>query len=323
MTDTHPSPAPNAARSAAWSRYWEHGFEHSLPGTLDLDAEGPVRAFWLDAFACATGGRILDIGTGNGALPRLAMSRNPEGPLRIDAVDLADIVPARREEAGGTSCTFHPRTTAESLPFADGSFDLVVSQYAIEYMQLGQALQEAARVMAEGARLAFLMHATHSILAEVAGEEAAHAAWLLEAEGFCARLQSMLGSMEPGADPAAAQARAKAFLASVTELENRIRLGRVPELLVESHASAKEALRLCATQRHDEATRLVASQVTRVEDARIRASELCEAAVDSRRLEQITGRLVALGIRDIESGPIHHANGALLGVTLTGTKARR
>lgn len=46
---------------------------------------------------------------------------------------------------------------AAALPFADGAFDVVVSQYGVEYAGL-EAFVEAARVLAPGGRLAFLSH---------------------------------------------------------------------------------------------------------------------------------------------------------------------
>jgi hypothetical protein len=68
--------------------------------------------------------------------------------------------------------TIHPRvelladTAMECLPFAEGSFGAVVSQFGYEYSQMELATHEMARVLAADARFSLLVHhADSSIVA--------------------------------------------------------------------------------------------------------------------------------------------------------------
>ena len=73
--------------------------------------------------------------------------------LTLTGIDLADIDPARflpEHRVDVAAARFIGNTAAESLPFADGSFDVVVSQYGLEYADLALALSEAVRVLASG-----------------------------------------------------------------------------------------------------------------------------------------------------------------------------
>src|SRR5690606_13928820 len=178
-TPPMPEHAPdNAHRQAAWSRYWKQDVLHSLPGSFSGNYSGRIERFWLDNFAAlGSGRRMLDIATGNGAIPQLACAHcagRPAGMPRIDAIDLAQISPAwvaSQPASCRDALHFHAGVSAESLPFADAAFDLVTSQYGIEYCDDARTAPEVARVLAPGGRVALLLHHAGSRLAEVAREE--------------------------------------------------------------------------------------------------------------------------------------------------------
>ena len=128
--------------------------------------DGALREFWQRQFA--DGPReILDIGCGNGALCWIAdeLLNRPAVRARITGVDFADIDPFRvldRDRAAHPGISFRGNTFAEELPFADDSFDLVVSQYGIEYSDLGRSIPEAARVLRPSGRMVCVMHDRNS-----------------------------------------------------------------------------------------------------------------------------------------------------------------
>ena len=77
-----------------WTRYWESGKPDSCIPTQSPDDIRPVRAFWCDLAAGLSGGsRVLDLATGNGAVPRMLLDSKPS--LKITAVDKAGIDPAK------------------------------------------------------------------------------------------------------------------------------------------------------------------------------------------------------------------------------------
>ncbi|QNA88175.1 class I SAM-dependent methyltransferase [Massilia sp. Dwa41.01b] len=144
-------------RKAVWSRYWSHGVAHSCGGSYGNRYDGALAHFWRSHFdSMSPGARMLDIATGNGAVPQLMLDSAP-ATVACDAIDLAlpepawlaDLAPNRRRQV-----RFHGQQAAESLPFADASFDLVTSQYGLEYTDLARSVPEVLRVLRPGARYA-------------------------------------------------------------------------------------------------------------------------------------------------------------------------
>jgi ubiquinone/menaquinone biosynthesis C-methylase UbiE len=97
------------------------------------------------------GGRVLDVGTGTGAIPvRLAEAR-PD--LRIVGVDLSAPMLAqarRRARQAGVRVGFR-KGNARGLPFRSGCFDLVISNSLLHHLpDAVPALDEFARVSRRG-----------------------------------------------------------------------------------------------------------------------------------------------------------------------------
>jgi len=136
-----------------------------------------------DAAGILPGQRVLDMACGTGALAREALARTgPDG--QVTGLDpgpgmlavAAQLAPQVEWEAG----------VAESLPFADQSFDVVVSQFGLMFFtDRRQALREMLRVLTAGGRLAVAVWdsldnipayaAEVALLEQVAGQAAADA----------------------------------------------------------------------------------------------------------------------------------------------------
>ena len=107
-----------------------------------------------------SGARVLDAGCGTGLLT-LALLRVLTRPAEITAVDLSgrSLQTARRavRKLGSSQhkVTF-VQANALSLPFADESFDLLVTSGVLEYLPLRDGLREFARVLAPGGHLVYL-----------------------------------------------------------------------------------------------------------------------------------------------------------------------
>lgn len=155
-----------------WSVFWHSDqLQSCLPASSSTGIDN-LQDKWREFFgALSSGAEILDLGTGNGGLATQAVmvSRTRIVPFSIHGVDLADIKPAKFVSSAEkllTEVVFHARTSMEELPFADGSFDAVVSQYAIEYTNTGKSLSEALRVLKPGGCFRFLVHADEGKLKE-------------------------------------------------------------------------------------------------------------------------------------------------------------
>ena len=106
------------------------------------------------------GARILDAGCGTGLLS-LALLRALRFPVSIAALDLsASSVTATRkavaQSEGRRRDVNYMQGNVLSLPFADGSFDFVVTSGALEYMPLDDGLSELARIIAPQGHLLHL-----------------------------------------------------------------------------------------------------------------------------------------------------------------------
>ena len=107
---------------------------------------------------------ILDVGTGTGALLEKLHALYPEAGLT--GVDIALNMCLRAQQKLGTACNV-VNGDAECLPFITGTFDLVVSASALQWVSnLSAALHEMRRVVRPGGdvSLAFFCHGTLSEL---------------------------------------------------------------------------------------------------------------------------------------------------------------
>ena len=109
----------------------------------------------------AAGARVLDAGCGTGLLT-LACLRAHRRPADITSIDLSarSLQTARRaaqklRPAPRREVTF-AQADALALPFADETFDLVMTSGVLEYLPLREGLQEVARVLAPGGLLFFV-----------------------------------------------------------------------------------------------------------------------------------------------------------------------
>lgn len=106
----------------------------------------------LDAARVDVGHRLLDVACGTGILARGAARRVMPG----GAVTGVDPDPGMLAVAGEKEPTLEwRRGTADSLPFDDASFDVVVSQFGMMFFPDGiEAVREMRRVTVPGGRLA-------------------------------------------------------------------------------------------------------------------------------------------------------------------------
>jgi ubiquinone/menaquinone biosynthesis C-methylase UbiE len=127
------------------------GYERGWRGRLHHDIA--VRTADLALSVNPGPGRVLDIGCGTGYLLRLLAGQSPRA-TELAGIDPAPAMIAAAEQAAGDRRLRFSVAAAESLPYPDGSFDLVVSTTSFDHWQDQQAgLRECARVLAPGGHL--------------------------------------------------------------------------------------------------------------------------------------------------------------------------
>lgn len=184
---------PRQPQVQAWSGYWSSGVLHSCASSFGGNYAGAIAAFWRDVFAgLPRGARMLDLASGNGALPQLALEQVADAGFRVDAVDLAALAPGWDASVAHGRLRFHPGVALESLPFDDAAFDLVTSQYGIEYAHWPDALHEALRVCGASGTMACVVHHAGSLLVRIGRQETANLSLLLRDDGLLAAAACVL-----------------------------------------------------------------------------------------------------------------------------------
>jgi ubiquinone/menaquinone biosynthesis C-methylase UbiE len=108
----------------------------------------------------SAGAKILDAGCGTGLLT-LALLKALDLPVKIVAIDLSapSLMTAKRaiaEETVRARDVGCAQANVLALPFADNSFDLIVTSGVLEYVPLQDGFGELARVLAPGGHLLHL-----------------------------------------------------------------------------------------------------------------------------------------------------------------------
>ena len=150
---------PNTSHASdSWDTYWQ--------GTGDIAAftsggvsHPAIRAFWSEFFNSVKQNyinpQILDIASGNGAVVESVLEAFEKTPNNLTCLDVS-------EAAIKNIHSRFPKVTgivsdARSIPRETGSFDVVTSQYGVEYAG-HDAILEAARLVSDSGILTLLMH---------------------------------------------------------------------------------------------------------------------------------------------------------------------
>jgi len=165
-----------------WSEYWQ---KDDSKGEVFVSLKGerhPALAeHWREFFADVdAGSSVLDIASGAGSV----FASLPDGHgFDLYACDLAAAALEQLSERIANVTTVV--SSADRLPFGDRSFDVVVSQFGVEYAGI-DAFTEAARVVARGGQLAVLAHVRDGYIDARNKAELAEAK-LVKDSGFIAR----------------------------------------------------------------------------------------------------------------------------------------
>lgn len=132
----------------AHAGWWQEGF------TDGADAEYTEQILPLAAGHLAGASSVVDIGTGEGQVARLATAGGARLVVGVDPTDAQLGVAVQR--AGGPA---YVRAEAASLPLATGAFDAAVACLVFEHIvDVDAALAEVGRVLRLGGRFLFFLN---------------------------------------------------------------------------------------------------------------------------------------------------------------------
>ena len=305
--------------------HWEAYYRGGLLATCPTDAGGgydrELREAWVEFFAgLPDGARVLDVGTGNGAVALIASETAAATGRRfeIHGTDLALIDPPRHVPDGArrfAGVRFHPRIATERLPFEPASIDAVSGQYALEYAAVPAALAEIARVLRPGGRARFILHHAESVLARNAHASLEQAQLVLRETKVYARLRRHLAAERES--PAAAGRTWQDLGAAATRLQQA--LAAAPGALV--LRVTLDAVQKLLAARQQLPTAALDREVDRVESD-LRASvrrlvDLVERARGEDDMQAIEREAAAAGLAVEERCRQLHGGDNLVGWRLT------
>lgn len=128
-----------------------------FPWLCDWALRAPVVAEQRRALLARAGGRVLEIGFGTG----LNLAHYPEEVRAIVAVDRNPGMwrRGRRRMAGARIAVDQRQASVERLPFAEASFETVVSTFTLcSVADVRRAIAEVRRVLVPGGQFLFLEH---------------------------------------------------------------------------------------------------------------------------------------------------------------------
>lgn len=156
-----------------WSSYWRAG--HTLSSFAESDwAKGynnKLVALWEPIWkTLPQNARILDVGTGNGALA-LAIAKYSSfnrKAFEINGIDVADIAPldCYKNEAATfihlKNINFISNCGIENTPFENQQFEAIFSQFGLEYSDWSLSLSEMYRITTEVGKIVAIIHTENS-----------------------------------------------------------------------------------------------------------------------------------------------------------------
>lgn len=291
----------NSGGTRGWDTYWQ--------GARDSDAYASggvshpaVAAFWDEVLAGILSrygrARILDIATGSGAVIESLSRHGDEQNFDVTCVDISDAavdnVRKRFPEVTGVVAD------ANEIPLDSGSFDLVTSQFGIEYAGLG-AFDEATRLLDDGGTLVLLVHTRPGSIYE----ECAVARTAVERTRRCEFVPLAIRFFEAGFGAVRGADRVPYDRAG-TALNPAIQ--EVGAILAEfgEHVAGDTIIRLYSDvqrihtriQHYDpnEVLTWLRSMQTELAQYEERMASMCDAAFDERHFDEVCARLRENGL---------------------------
>lgn len=322
------------SRRDAWSSYWARGVPHSCVGTYGATYGGAIGGFWREVFrALPAVARVLDVATGNGALPRLLLEHCRGPGVQCDAVDIASICPpwlAVLAPADRARVRFLGGVDAATLPFGDRSFDLIVSQYGLEYTDLDRTLPELLRVRAPDGGVAMVLHHAQGRPAALAAVEIDHLRWLTGAGGLLDAAAALIEPMARAATPQGRiglqnDPRAHAARERFNDLQGQVTAraagGDGADVLFDAREAVMSVFALAGREGAPRAVAALAALREEFTAAATRLRDLCAHALGAGEAQSLRERLRAAGV-SVSLDELREREGYLMGWTMRASPPR-
>ena len=283
------------AKDAAdhWEAYWEEGRAHGEVYTRgDGQGNPALEAFWKRTLE-GWGGPRLDIACGAASVLR----HGATGGLNV-ALDIAPTALQKLE----TKTPFLKGVAgdAANLPFGDGAFKHVASQFGLEYAGT-PAFAEAGRVLASEGRLVLLCHMEGSTIHQRSQAELKALDTMVEVD-FMSRAEAALRAAYEQ-DEAAFVASAKAFMEAERPVVAQLETG-AGGLAQHAYAGFRQLFERRAQYALKDALGWLAATRVQLEETRLRLCAITEAALNTHSLQTAMQALTETGVSVEQKTPL-------------------
>ena len=308
---------PKSARIArSWDAYW-HGIGDAGTCAVGGVSHPAIHAFWRaffhearEEFAAA---RMLDIASGDGAVVAHALDAFGSRQADITCLDVsAAAVRNVKQRFPGVRGVV---ADARAVPFGSGTFDIVTSQFGVEYAGPA-AIDETGRLLAGGGRLVLVLHhRAGRMLRECT--ESLDAIARLRDSGFIPRAIDMLGAAFDacrGANRAPYEAAATRLAPAVKALESILRqYGEhvAGDTIVRLYSDVNDIHRHIQAYVPAEVLAWLRAMDASLQDYAGRMTSMCDSAIDEASFDEVCARLQGRGHTLLKHEPLAGGDGGL------------
>ncbi len=276
---------------AAWSAFWQAGGAGPESGCLPnalRQIDAVQREVWTAAVQkLPRNARVLDLATGDGAV--LGKIRRVRPDLKLMGVDSAKRLPPAPK-----GVHLRAGVPMERLPFPNGHFELITSQFGFEYGDVPAISAEVARVLRPGGRFQFMVHHAGGPIVGHNEKRRAGLAWALQESGVLQRARALVHSRMYAPIPTPPSFRA-------TAAEAR-RLFPGQPVAEEFCLAILQTLELGRTSPPAESAEVLHTLESRASNELQRVDALRGAACGPEEITQIVQHLRAAGLEPEEPG---------------------
>lgn len=175
-----------------WSRYWQAGQLTSLPQDFAVNYEGEIRDYWVSYFSeLSNQSSVLDLCTGNGAVALLAQSYSDQQSKQFSVTGLdgasisLDTINQRYPNLSQqiNAINFIDNQAIETMVLGV-EFDLITSQYGIEYCDWSVVAPKVAEHLKPAGQFVIITHAPETDITQYMKQERAEYDAIIDAKFF-------------------------------------------------------------------------------------------------------------------------------------------
>ena len=301
--------------SEYWTKYWKEGHLTSFGTAFTGNYTGSLKEYWLTLYnSLDAKTRILDIATGNGALIDLAILNKAKFATFI-GVDQADVM----APVTIIDCDYAQllgSTFIENLPFEKQSFDIVISQYGIEYANLNKSLTSVSKVLVCGGRFNFIVHDNNSIIVKNNVRTLEATKTLVGEDGLLVKLKKLIDCIELNGMNSEQFSLAKNSLNTACMLVSKY----YQQAIYETNFPIFMTEILKSNRSYSRRLEMLSLYQEELKGQIVRLTDLQNAAFGNEKMNAFTEQCKKSGLVITESRYIHDEQGNVIGKSIEGYK---